>query len=70
MQLALICAYCGKIHTSDNIDGKEAVLVVDFKEKKITFICQNTGCRKNNVFSFDNWQDKSKSSPLPRIRIT
>jgi len=67
MQIALICEYCGKIHTEES---KEGVLVVDFKEKKITFICQNAGCRKTNTFSFDNWKDKITHSPLPRMRIT
>ena len=70
MQLAFICAYCNHIHTSDNEAGKDATVVIDFKQKQITFMCQNNGCRKENMFSFDTWKDKAKASPLPRIRIT
>lgn len=66
MQLALICGKCGKIHTEET---EGANLVVDFRQKQISFICQNKGCRFDNVFSFDNWKDKAKSSPLPRIGI-
>lgn len=67
MQIALICGKCGKIHTEET-DG--ANLVVDFKQKQITFICQNKQCKHDNIFSFNNWAEQSKSSPLPRIRIT
>ena len=66
MQIALICGKCAKIHTEDT-DG--ANLVVDFREKKFSFICQNKQCKYENIFSFYNWQDKATASPLPRIGI-
>ena len=65
MDLSLICEKCGKIHTSET-DG--AHLVIDFKRKQISFICQNKACKKDNIFGFDNWVDKVTTSPLPRIR--
>lgn len=66
MQIALICGKCGKIHTEES---KEGVLVVDFKQKQISFICQNKECKADNIFSFNNWADNNKRSPLPSIRI-
>jgi len=66
MQIALICERCGKVHTEDT---EGAVLIVDFRQKQLSFICQNKACRHDNVFSFDNWKDKVTSSPLPRISI-
>ena len=67
MDISLICASCGKIHTQDT-DGSN--LVVDFKRKEMSFICQNKQCKFDNVFDFGNWTEQSKKSPLPRIRIT
>ena len=64
MEIALVCGKCGKIHTEDT-DG--AVLIVDFQKKQITFICQNKKCKHDNIFSFDDWKEISKASPLPRI---
>lgn len=66
MQIVLICGYCNKVHSEET---KEGVLVVNFKQKQISFICQNKECRRDNIFSFDNWSDKVKHSPLPGIRI-
>lgn len=66
MQIALICEKCLKVHTEDT-DG--ANLLVDFKQKQLSFICQNKSCKHDNIFSFENWSEKSKSSPLPRTRI-
>jgi hypothetical protein len=65
MQLALICSKCGKIHN----EGDEATLVIDFHKKQMSFICQNKSCKYDNMFTFDTWQDKIKTSPLPRTRI-
>lgn len=65
MEIALICEKCGKVHTQDT-DG--ANLVVDFRQKQISFICQNKNCKHDNIFSFNNWVDRSKSSPLPKMR--
>jgi len=66
MEIALICAKCGKINTQDT-DG--AVLVIDFKQKKLSFICQNKKCKHDNIFDFNDWKEISKASPLPRIGI-
>jgi hypothetical protein len=66
MQVALICAKCGKVHTEDT-DG--ANLVVDFRQKQLSFICQNKTCNHDNIFSFEDWKDISRHSPLPKIRI-
>ena len=66
MDIGLICAKCGKVHTEDT-DG--ANLIVDFREKYLSFICQNKKCKFDNILSFENWEDKSKKSPLPSIRI-
>jgi hypothetical protein len=66
MKISLICEKCLYVHNEDT-DG--ANLVVDFKNKYMSFICQNKKCKHDNIFSFENWQEKSKSSPLPRMRI-
>jgi len=66
MQIALICEKCNKVHTEDT-DG--ANLVVDFSQKRMFFLCMNKKCKHENVFNFGGWEEKSKSSPLPRIRI-
>jgi hypothetical protein len=68
MKLALICEKCGNPHTTENDD--EAVLVIDFRKKELSFICQNKTCKHDNVFSMDSWRDRVTTSPLPRIRIT
>ncbi len=66
MKIALICGKCNKVHTEDT-DG--ANLVVDFKNKQFSFICQNKQCKHDNIFDFDDWEGKSKRSPLPPTRI-
>lgn len=66
MQIALICEKCGKVFTSDTKD--EGTLVVDFRQKHLTFICQNKECRHDNIFDFGAWAEQSKRSPLPRMR--
>jgi len=65
MQIALICAKCGKVHTEDT-DG--ANLIVDFRQKYLSFICQNKKCKHDNILSFEDWKDKAEQSPLPSIR--
>jgi len=62
----MICEKCGKVHTEDT-DG--ANLVVDFKMKHMSFICQNKKCKYDNIFDFGDWAEQSKRSPLPRTRI-
>ena len=64
MQIGLICAKCGKVHTEDT-DG--ANLIVDFRQKYLSFICQ--GCKHDNILSFEDWKDKSDQSPLPPTRM-
>ena len=66
MEIALICEKCGKIHTEDT-DG--ANLVVDFRQKQLSFICQNKKCKHDNIFDFNDWKKVSSASPLPRMRI-
>jgi len=66
MQIAMICSECGRVHTEDT-DG--ANLVIDFRQKQISFICQNKQCKHDNIFSFDNWKDKVTTSPLPKMRL-
>ena len=66
MQVALVCERCGKIHTEDT-DG--ANLVVDFKMKQMSFICQNKKCKHDNIFNFHLWREESNRSPLPRIKV-
>ena len=66
MQVALICAKCGKVHTEDT-DG--AHLIVDFRQKQLSFICQNKDCKHDNIFLFETWKETSQQSPLPQIGI-
>lgn len=65
MQQALICEKCGKV----NMDEDEGTLVVDFRKKEMSFICQNKTCKADNVFFFGGWEEQSKRSPLPKIRM-
>ena len=66
MEISMICEKCGKVHT-DTTDGCH--LVVDFKMKHMTFICQNKKCKHDNIFDFGDWGEKSKRSPLPQTRV-
>jgi hypothetical protein len=66
MKIALICGKCGKIHTDDD-EGYS--LIIDFRQKQISFICQNKNCKYDNIFCFEDWQKKSNSSPLPKMRM-
>jgi len=64
MQVAMICGKCGKIHTEDT-DG--ANLVIDFKQRYFSFICQNKQCKYDNIMHFDTWKKQQEHSPLPKI---
>jgi hypothetical protein len=64
MQVALICEKCGHVHN----DKDEATLIVDFRQKYLSFICQNKQCKHDNIFRMDTWVDNVKKSPLPRMR--
>lgn len=68
MKLALICEKCGNVQSNETED--EAVLVIDFRKKELSFICQNKKCKHDNIFDFGDFAIQSKKSPLPRIRIT
>lgn len=61
----MICEKCGYISS----EGDESTFVIDFKQKIMSYMCQNPKCRHDNQFSFNAWQDKVKASPLPRTRI-
>lgn len=65
MQLALICSKCGKVHA----EVDDITLVVDFRQKQMSFICQNKQCKHDNIFDFGGWSEQSKKSPLPRPRM-
>ena len=67
MKLALICEKCGDISSSNSDD--ESTLVIDFRQKHISFMCQNKKCRHDNIFKMDTWVDTTKKSPLPKMRI-
>lgn len=64
MDIAVICAKCGKIHSITE-DGS---LLVDFRKKEFSFICQNKQCNHDNIMDFNTFEEKSKRSPLPRMR--
>ncbi len=66
MQIVTICGKCGKVHS----DNDDTTLVYDYKQKQISFICQNKQCKFDNIFDFGDFTEQSKKSPLPRIRIT
>ena len=66
MGFVIICGKCGKIN---KVDEGGADLLLDFKQKQISFICQNKDCKHDNIFDFNDWQQKSKASPLPGIKI-
>ena len=66
MKIALICGKCGDVHTEDTGD---CTVVIDFRQNHLSFICQNKSCRHDNIFDFGDWEEKSKSSPLPSTII-
>ena len=50
-------------------DDEDLCIELDFKAKKISFICRTKGCKHENVFDLSEWKEKQTSSPLPRIGI-
>jgi hypothetical protein len=66
MRIACRCEKCGYIHIQEDDD---VCLEIDFKEKKMTFICRAKGCRHESVLDFGDWKDDQGKSPLPRIGI-
>jgi hypothetical protein len=66
MIIACKCEKCGHIFMDADDD---LCLEIDFKDKKITFLCRNPKCRFENVMDMSTWQQESRKSPLPRIGI-
>ena len=66
MKLVLICERCGDVHSSDS--QNETNLIVDFRQKHMSFICQNKKCKHDNIFDFGDFAVQSKKSPLPKMR--
>lgn len=66
MQIALRCEKCGNIFKQNEDD---VCLEIDFKEKKITYICRNKECRHENCINLFDWKLKQKQSPLPAIKL-
>jgi hypothetical protein len=64
MQIAVRCEACGNIFKQDEDD---MCLEIDFKEKKISYICRNSQCKHDNIIDLKNWKQQQKQSPLPRI---
>jgi len=65
MVIAIRCEMCG--HNFMNKED-DLCLEIDFKEKKMSFICRNKKCKHENILDFANWQKQQKHSPLPQIR--
>lgn len=65
MQIAVRCSECGNIFKQDEDD---MCLEIDFKEKKISYICRNSKCKFDNVLDLKNWKQQQKHSTLPGIR--
>jgi len=43
-------------------------LEIDFRDCKITYICRNETCGHYNEMDLNNWAEKSKNNPLPKMR--
>lgn len=67
MKIAIKCEECGSIFLQDN--ENDLTLELDFKEKRLIFICRNKKCGHENIIDFSDWQKKQKHSPLPNIGI-
>jgi len=65
MKIGLRCEKCGNIHMQTE---DECTVLIDFKEKQMSFMCPT--CRKDNIFNFGEWEENSKHSPLPRISVS
>jgi len=50
-------------------DEDDLCIEIDFKERKMTFICRNKECKHENILDFANWQKQQTHSPLPSMRI-
>jgi len=66
MIIAIRCEMCGNLFMDKEDD---LCLEIDFKEKKMSFICRNNKCKHENILDFATWQKKQKHSPLPQIKV-
>lgn len=66
MKISCTCEKCNTIFIGTEED---LFMEFDFSEKKIRFYCKSQSCKHVNVFDFDNWAQKQKTSPLPKTRI-
>ena len=66
MRIACRCEACGTVFMQEEDD---LCIEIDFKEKKISFICRNKSCKFENVLDIGSWQKRQEKSPLPRIGI-
>lgn len=62
MRIACRCEACGTIFMQEEDD---LCLEIDFKVKKITFICRSKGCKHENVLDLGDWKKQQQHSPLP-----
>jgi hypothetical protein len=44
-------------------------LEIDFKAKKITFICRTKSCHHENVLDLGDWKQQQQHSPLPPTAV-
>lgn len=65
MNISIKCEKCSHVFVRD--DENDLMLMYDFKEQKITFLCRNKNCGHENVLDFGAWKDKQTKSPLPKI---
>jgi hypothetical protein len=65
MRIAMRCEKCGTLFMQEEDD---LCLEIDFKLKRMSFICRNKNCKHENIFDMGNWQKQQLQSPLPRIR--
>lgn len=64
LRIEQICGKCGKHFLS--VDNEESVLVIDYKESTIGFICPN--CNYNNYLNLGDIQKAlDKKTKLPSI---
>lgn len=66
MRIACTCEKCGTIFMQEEDD---LCLEINFKIKRISFICRNKQCKHDNIFDISGWQERQKASALPTIKI-
>ena len=65
MRIALRCEKCGTLFMQEEDD---LCLEIDFKLKRISFICRAKNCKHENILDIGAWQEQQQHSPLPRMR--